>query len=168
MLAFDRSTLEAHAARVDGTLDDADPVWLPGDVLPSGAVHVTGRLSSAGDGRYFFSGRFEGAVATECRRCLAPVRAPVSEETRVLFAEAGDEAASDAETFQIEARDREIDLRPAIREQWLLAAPAYVLCREDCKGLCPRCGAELNAGPCDCPVETDDRWDALKALRSNG
>jgi uncharacterized protein len=42
--------------------------------------------------------------------------------------------------------------------------PHFVECRPDCKGLCPRCGANLNDGPCTCPPETDVRWDALKRL----
>ena len=168
MLAFDRSTVEAHATQVEGELDASDGVWLEGDVRPAGPIRVTGRLSYAGDARFFFSGHFAGAVDTECRRCLTPVSVPVTDELRVLFADAGDEAASDADTFLIEPRAHEIDLRPALREQWLLAAPAFALCREDCRGLCPRCGADLNQGPCACPAETDQRWNALKALRSNG
>ncbi len=168
MLAFDRSTLEAHAIHVDGNLDVQDPVWEEQDVRPAGPLHVTGRVSFAGEGRFFFSGHFEGAIETECRRCLTPVTAPVSEEIRLLFAVSGDEAATDAETFVLDPRAREVDLRPALREQWLLAAPAFALCREDCKGLCPHCGSDLNQGPCSCPAETDARWDALKALRSDG
>ena len=54
------------------------------------------------------------------------------------------------------------------REEWLLAVPAFSLCREDCKGLCPRCGADLNERPCDCADTTDARWDALKAARPDG
>ena len=61
---------------------------------------------------------------------------------------------------------RSLDLRPAVREEWLLAAPAFVLCREDCKGLCPRCGADLNEGPCSCTkTEIDPRWASLAALK---
>ena len=60
----------------------------------------------------------------------------------------------------------ELDLRPALREQWLLNVPGYALCRDDCKGLCPTCGAELNVGPCDCAsTSADPRWDALRKLR---
>ena len=51
---------------------------------------------------------------------------------------------------RVNDRTRELDLRPSVREQWLLAVPSFVLCREDCKGLCPHCGADLNLGPCGC------------------
>ena len=56
-------------------------------------------------------------------------------------------------------------MRPALREQWLLAVPAFAQCRVDCKGLCPTCGADLNAGACDCAPVTDSRWDTLRKVR---
>ena len=51
-------------------------------------------------------------------------------------------------------------------EQWLLDVPGYALCREDCKGLCPTCGADLNEGECECPPAADSRWDALRKIDS--
>jgi uncharacterized protein len=53
-----------------------------------------------------------------------------------------------------------------VREQWLLAVPTFLLCRDDCKGLCPTCGVDLNAGECQCPpqITVDSRWDALRAV----
>jgi uncharacterized protein len=59
----------------------------------------------------------------------------------------------------------EIDVTPAVREELLLAAPQYVVCRDDCKGLCPQCGKDLNAGLCDCKPAVDARWQPLKALK---
>ena len=91
--------------------------------------------------------------------------APVSDDVHLIFVEAGEEEIDDPDVYVIDARARELDLRPAVREHWLLAAPAFALCREDCKGLCPTCGADLNAGPCDCPPLSDSRWDALRNAR---
>src|SRR6185369_7738461 len=113
--------LESKAARVDGSLGADDPVWEEGDLKPADAVHVTGRLSSAGDGRFYFSGKVEGEVDAECRRCLTPVRSPVTEELHLLFADEGDEETSDADVYLLDPRSRDVDLRPAVREQWLLA-----------------------------------------------
>jgi uncharacterized protein len=49
-----------------------------------------------------------------------------------------------------------IDLAEVVREELALAVPPFVLCREDCAGLCPKCGSDLNAGPCECaPAETN-------------
>jgi uncharacterized protein len=58
-------------------------------------------------------------------------------------------------------------LEDALREQVLLEAPIRAICREDCKGLCPHCGANLNQQQCSCaePLE-DPRWAALKDIRS--
>jgi len=165
MLSFDIRELERQAVRVDGDLEPDDPTWAEGDVRPAGAVHASGRLSKAGSGQFYWSGRIEGTANVACRRCLADVSVPVSEEVHVIFVEAGDEVGDDPDAYRVPAQALTIDLRPAVREQWLLAAPEYALCREDCKGLCARCGGDLNAGPCGCPPETDHRWDALRAMR---
>jgi uncharacterized protein len=162
MLSFDRSSLETKAARVDGKLASDDPVWLADDPRPVDGVIVTGRLSSAGEDKFYFSGRMSGEVDEECRRCLGPARVQVDEELHLLFADATDEESDDSDVYMLEPRATTVDLRPALREQWLLAAPGFALCCEDCKGLCPRCGADLNLGPCDCEPDIDPRWAALK------
>jgi uncharacterized protein len=162
MLSFDIGSLQSHAAAVDGELAPDDPIWQEGDVRPSGPIRVVGRLSVAGAGRYYFSGRIEGEAASECRRCLTDVSEEVAVESHLIFAEADLEDADDAsDVFVLDPGARSLDLRPAVREEWLLAVPAFSVCREDCKGLCPKCGTDLNEGPCDCPPSTDSRWDAL-------
>src|SRR5262245_1448373 len=167
MLSFDIRSLAKTAARVDGQLAADDKVWEEGDARPSGALHVTGRLSSAGAGRYYFSGRIEGEVAGECRLCLTDVVSKIAEEVHLLFAEDGDPETDDQDVYRIDPRANDLDMRPAIREQWLLAVPAFVQCREDCKGLCPTCGADLNLGACSCAPATDSRWDALRKVRDS-
>jgi uncharacterized protein len=162
MLSFDIRSLADRAAQVDGDLPASDPVWAEGDVLPTDAVHATGRISSAGGDRFYWSGRIEGHAEAQCRRCLTSVIVPVSEEVHLLFTDRQDDEADEADVFRIPPRANDLDLRPAVREQWLLASPTFALCREDCKGLCPHCGADLNAGACTCPPETDDRWAALR------
>ena len=165
MLSFDIGALQEHAARVDGFLGQDDAVWQEGDPLPASPVHATGRLSSAGSGRYYWSGRIEGSVAGSCRRCLTAISAPVQENVHFIFAETDDAEAEDPDVFALPAGTHEVDLRPAIREQWLLSATPFALCRDDCKGLCARCGADLNSAPCACEAEVDSRWEALRKLR---
>lgn len=164
MLSFDIRSLESTPERVDGALEPDDPVWQDGDPRPTGAVQVTGRLSSAGSGRFYFSGQIAGDVGLECRRCLRDVDAHVGEEVHLIFAEAGDAEIEDPDVYSIEPKDAELDLRPAIREEWLLSVPAFVLCREDCKGLCPVCGADLNDDPAHAHAAADPRWAALRGL----
>ena len=167
MLSFDIRSLETHAAVVDERLPASDPVWEEGDPKPSDSVHVTGRLSVAGPGRFYWHGRIEGDVALECSRCLSDASAHVSDEAHLIFAESGAEEIDDPDVFRLDPKDPELDLRPAIREEWLLAAPSFAVCRDDCKGLCPRCGKDLNTGPCDCEDKSaDPRWDALRKLDS--
>ena len=61
----------------------------------------------------------------------------------------------------------EVDLAEPIREEVILAAPTYVVCHPNCRGLCARCGADLNETTCECAVEEPDpRWDVLRALKS--
>lgn len=168
MLCFDIRSLETRAESVDGTLDAADPVWEADDVRPLGdGVDVRGRLSAAGHGRFYFTGTFQGAAATQCRRCLIDVEVKVAEELQLLFAEAGLDDAEEDDVVPIPANARELDLRPSVREEWLLAAPVFALCREDCKGLCPTCGIDRNTGSCDCAPATDVRWAGLRDARSS-
>lgn len=64
--------------------------------------------------------------------------------------------------------DNEIDLNPLFREFIFLEKQIKNICREDCKGLCPNCGTNLNEGNCGCSIETKDNpWDALKKLKGN-
>ncbi|HUF30327.1 MAG TPA: DUF177 domain-containing protein [Gemmatimonadaceae bacterium] len=164
MLFTDIRSLESQAATVKGSLAADDPVWEDGDVRPRETVLVEGRVSAAGSGRYYFSGRMSGSLAMPCRRCLKSAEATVREELHLLFAETGAEEADDPDVFVFSPQAAELDLRPAVREQWLLAAPTFLECREQCRGLCARCGADLNEDPCDCPPETDNRWSALRSL----
>ncbi len=169
MLSFDIRALESEAVEVDDDLAADDPIWSAADSRPLDAVHVDGRLSSAGAGRFYFSGRFSGQVTRECRKCLVEVTRAVSEEAHFIFAPAGDPTTEDdPDVFAYDPGVHQLDVRPAVREGWLLSVPAFVECREDCKGLCPSCGADLNEGPCDCePVTTDARWDSLRQARDD-
>ncbi len=166
MLSFDIRSLESQAAHVEGSLAPDDPVWQDHDTRPSEPVRVDGRLSPAGPGRFYFTGRIHGVSHLPCRRCLEDVKVEVNEDVHLIFSAHGDEEADDPDVYPFDALAASLDLKPAVREAWVLAAPAFVQCREDCKGLCATCGADLNEGPCNCEaVTTDTRWDALRAIR---
>jgi uncharacterized protein len=166
MLSFDIRALEAQAESVDGELSPVDPVWLAEDPLPQGPLRVTGRLSGAGPNRFYFSGRIEGTAQGECRRCLTDVTTPVVLDSHLVFSAVVDEDGDDdSDAYAFDSSAPALDLREAVREEWLLNVPTFPLCREDCAGLCPRCGADRNlpadAGGCGCAPERDARWDAL-------
>lgn len=150
MLRFDIRALGSAAVRVDDELPASDAVWQAGDPLPVEDVRAAGRLAPAGSRRFLWSGRISGDAQLECRRCLTELTVPVEDEVHLLFAEAGDEEVDDPDVYKFDPRARDLDLRPAVREQWLLAVPRYSLCREACRGLCANCGADLNTEQCTC------------------
>lgn len=166
MLSFDLRVVEAKAVQVDAELAPNDAVWQHGDLVPAQPLRVTGRLSSAGSGGFVWHGRLEGEVIIGCRRCLTDVTVPVKDDAYVIFAESGSDETDDPDVYVLDERSNNLDLRPAVREQWLLNVPAFALCREDCKGMCPKCGKNLNDGPCDCGATSDSRWDALKSIKA--
>jgi uncharacterized protein len=165
MLSFDIRSLRERAVSVSGEIDPDDPVWKPDDPRPAGPIRVTGRLSSAGAGRFYWHGRMDGQAALDCRRCLLETTAEVGEEVHLIFSEDGD--PDDPDVYSIDPDARELDLRPAVREHWLLEVPGYALCRPDCKGLCPTCGTDLNASECGCPPVAQSRWDGLRKHRGD-
>lgn len=117
--------------------------------------------------------RLVGSVNAElelsCSRCLEPYRLQVSApfDSRYLPASAASsEAEREVEDEDLETsyyREDRIDLNELLREQFYLALPMKPLCREDCSGLCPQCGTNLNTASCECAPASED--PGLAALR---
>lgn len=102
---------------------------------------------------------------TVCDRCLAPLERTITVPFQKLAAEKKTLQAEDPEENDDYAviEDRTLDLDPLLSEALLLQLPTKHLCREDCLGLCPRCGKDLNEGPCSCREEKEaSPWDAVK------
>jgi uncharacterized protein len=165
MFRVDLRAAQEGPVATAGRLAADDPALADTQLTLVAPVVVSGRLNESGPGQFFWRAKLTTTVATTCRRCLTPVEVPVTAEVNLLFTE--DPDADDPATVIIEPNMARLDLRPAIREELILAAPEFALCREDCRGLCPRCGADLNAGPCTCRPEPDPRWAALEALKRN-
>ena len=120
----------------------------------------------------------KGVLQTEveltCGRCLTPFSQAVSLTMEDEYIPAVDvtsgaplPATDDPSTFTIDERHI-LDLTEAIRQYTLLATPMKPLCRENCAGLCPSCGHNLNQGNCNCPTpESDPRWSELSKLSKN-
>jgi len=116
-------------------------------------------------------GRFTARVRFRCSRCLSDFSRDLSERfiltysPRYLMPEhfrPGEEAElSEDEIDLIPFDGDEIDLLEGFQEQLVMALPLKALCRPECKGICPRCGADLNQGPCGC---VDDRIDPRLAV----
>ena len=164
MLQVDLRELARGAVETRADLPANDPLFEGLDVVLTDPVRVAGRLQAAGEGRFYWHGSLGTRMAGQCRRCLAAVSVPVEATIDALFSHDPD-ALEDPSSYGLAPEATEIDLRPAVREELLLAVPRWVVCREDCRGLCPRCGKDLNAGPCDCPPAVDSRWRGLAALK---
>ena len=121
--------------------------------------------------------RLRGTLATQlelsCARCVEPVTQDVRRDFDLLYRPVGTDSGK--EELSVTGVEAEIGyyqgagllLEDVVREQVLLSVPVKALCREDCKGLCPRCGQNLNQGQCSCTAApADHRWSALKDIRS--
>jgi len=126
---------------------------------------IKGEVTFTNSGRHIVArGRFAATVETECSRCLGRYRTdldiPIEEEIRI----AGHMAEMLEEEVEAELPEEEkeplfvdniFDLTELLRQDILVAVPIKTLCSDECKGLCPRCGKNLNDGPCDCPPEEE-------------
>lgn len=108
-------------------------------------------------------GRIDVPWRGVCRRCLSDLDLIIPVEVEERFSDSP-ELVESGDAFPIERG--QLDLSDLVRDETLLTADEERLCRDDCAGLCPTCGAELNAGSCGCIVRpADDRWTALDELR---
>jgi DUF177 domain-containing protein len=165
MLRVDlRELAQGRAVETQGELEQDNPALEGVDVSLRDPVSVTGRLQAIGEGRFYWQGTARTVVQGECRRCLTPVVTPLQLEIGALLTQ-DPEVLDDPDSYAVAPDATAIDVTPAVREELVLAAPRYVLCRDDCKGFCPQCGKDLNAGSCGCAPATDARWQPLQALK---
>ena len=151
------------------------------DVRQTGTLHVKGaadRIEEHGGTREIVvdirvRARCRGMFELLCARCLNPIGHHADLRFDLIFrpsgtdAEAGERSISEAETEIGYYEHSGLLLEDVVREQVLLSLPDRSLCREDCKGLCPRCGENRNDTDCTCAeAEIDPRWSALQGLRS--
>ena len=104
-------------------------------------------------------------IEAECARCLKAVSLEISGELMYLYCSQDPQTIEDDEYMPVEIEHfgRVLDVMPQIEESIYTLIPTKILCREDCKGLCPNCGADLNEGECSCKNENiDPRLEALR------
>ncbi|MCI6936139.1 MAG: DUF177 domain-containing protein [Candidatus Faecousia sp.] len=130
------------------------PVTEP--VVASGTVRNTA-------GVLMMDGELTTTIHGLCDRCASPfdreIRFPIH---AVLVTELADEENEDEWVFPLEGDSADLD--DIVRTVFVLNLDSKLLCKEDCRGLCPRCGKNLNDGPCNCQKELDPRFAALKQL----
>jgi uncharacterized protein len=149
MLRIDIRDLQRGPVDTMGVLEAGAPALAGLALELEGPVEIDGRLQNSSEGEFLWRGQIMATVLGECRRCLAPVRQELNADVDVLFSTDAD-ATDDPSVYPLSESATHVDVTEAVREELALAAPTLVLCREDCAGLCPKCGADLNAGPCGC------------------
>ena len=151
MLRVDIRDLHRGPVRTEGRLDPHDPVFEGLGLGLTEPVTVTGQLQATGEGEYLWRGHVHGVVRGECRRCLTDVLDDVDIDVDAAVFSTDPDAADDPDFYPLSERATTVDVTDVVREELALAAQAdLLLCLDDCAGLCPRCGADLNAGPCSC------------------
>jgi len=161
-------------------LEDEGPLneRLGGETANSGhhfAGPVQVRVNLSRSGRVILvKSRVEARVKCICARCLDPFALTLTSEIQASLKPKPDPHLATPEEIELSREDletdfyegEEVDLSPLIQDQVLLTLPPKVICREDCRGLCQRCGKNLNRETCQCSVvEIDPRLAALKKFR---
>ena len=152
---------------VEASIPADDELWNDTDLGWAGNVDVRLRATFAGTGEIVARGEVRGTLLQECRRCLEPVETDFAQELTLVFVSDEPEGDEESGAYAFESTGSELEMGEAVREELILAVNPYVVCKPDCAGLCPRCGANLEEGPCGCVEdEVDPRWEALRELKS--
>lgn len=145
-------------------LEDAT-ARLKGSVRASGAIEKHA-------GWFDVDGLIEADAEVDCSRCLEPIERPLSIEFNARLIRGvsmvdGTDGEVDPKELDLSVLDDDvIDVNEVIREQILLDLPEQIFCSDECKGLCPKCGANRNLIDCKCEEDDiDPRWAALKNLK---
>lgn len=120
------------------------------------------RLSRTHEG-ILVQAQLEAGITDECYRCLEPVKRAITFEVEELFSH-----HSPVEAEFTVGDDAILDLSPLLRAEVLIGQSHRALCRPNCAGLCPNCGANRNLEPCTCDQDDiDPRFEILKKLLNN-
>ena len=166
MLNLNLSELSRGEVRVQGEVSPDDPLWEQAELHLAEPLTADLVARLVGDG-VFVRGTVRGRWQLECRRCLSSLEEELEEEVAFLFDEvsAEEEVQLEGEVYALPEGADVLSLAEPLREHLLLRAPRYALCRDDCRGICVRCGADLNLGGCDCvPEPASGPWDALRQI----
>jgi uncharacterized protein len=163
-----------HPIDIDVSERDLRPQGVKESALRSAQVH--GTLSTV-DQDLMFRGTITGEFEQPCDRCLEPARQSVEQEVVWIFIpgpapaaappdEEDGEFGADLESERVRYFEGDqLDLGPHVWEEMVLVAPVKYYCRENCRGLCPTCGKNLNEGACECARKEEVNHSGLAALK---
>lgn len=125
-------------------------------------MHIDGNISNNGK-TLLLDAVCEGVISTQCARCARDIQ----KDIRFRIKEALIQGEKKTDEFEdiIVFEKNDVDIDEIVYNNFIINVSARYLCKEDCKGLCPKCGADLNEGDCGCSEkEVDPRWAALAEM----
>jgi uncharacterized protein len=134
---------------------------IPPEFTPAGPAEFIGQCQRAGEGLFQVSGNLTFGCSTPCARCLKTTSLDLTVPFEERYARP-EKIGQDEEIYPFTGD--EIDLDLSLNEAANMALPMRVLCGDDCKGLCPHCGADLNESECGCQQPLDSAFSVLKQL----
>ena len=140
---------------------DTEGLDFPSIVRYLSAPHAAGRVYNEA-GVLRLSGEIRTELLCVCDRCAGEFETAKLTPLSAVIVEKNDDNADDPELFFLDGD--EIDLGEILSTLFILDMDSKFLCREDCKGRCPRCGKNLNLGACGCGKQTDPRFAVLEQL----
>ena len=152
MIKFSVRCVEKEPVFLEGT--EPESFWdLPekDEFAPASPVNYEFKVTAAA-GSFLVTGSVRGKVSTRCGRCLAPLTLELRNDHVELYY-----AKSDIST-------EEVDISGDVRDELLIELPMNPLCKEECKGLCPICGTNLNKKQCRCKKPGNPVWSALDGI----
>ncbi len=125
---------------------------------------IRGLLENTGAGILTLTGNLTASCEVDCARCLTPVvyelEIPIAEAFRP---QASEQTEEDDDSYRYSAG--QLDIGQTIRDNLLTAIPPKLLCREDCQGLCPDCGSNLNEKDCGCAATREGKDSPFEQLK---
>lgn len=170
---FNINELEHRKIHFDTTFQPGEIDFSAEDVRQAGPLTASGTVEVLPhtEGEIRIRGHVSASLESACDRCLEPARFPIDSAFDLFYRPAA--TGPEKEEVGLDEGEAEIAfyegdgllLEDTLREFLLLALPMQRVCRTDCKGMCPTCGADRNQVNCGCQAQfVDDRWAALKNL----
>jgi uncharacterized protein len=170
-MLFDLNKLQGQRQHVERTFPPSAFDPQDEDYRVASPVELSMDVAKAGGDTFSVSGRFRTTLELECGRCVEPYAIPLEADFDLRYVPQADNAGEgereigEADLATAFYREGTLDIGDLLREQFQLALPMKPLCTDECKGLCPECGTNLNRTQCDCaPKWEDPRLAPLKGL----
>ncbi|UCD57328.1 MAG: DUF177 domain-containing protein [Candidatus Hydrogenedentota bacterium] len=156
---------------IEGSIQPSDvKLELPGYSLTQ-PLTFAARARKTGDDVYM-EGNLRGVVNSQCSRCLTSFNLPLDMDVNVIYVPEKERLGKEGNVLEPDSNlsfyeGDAIDLLREVKDLIHVNLPIKPICRPDCRGLCPRCGADLNVAPCECEQQTEGSlFEKLRELKS--